>query len=367
VATELGIELAALGHEIHFISYSQPFRLNGRDDGIFYHEVPVSNYPLFEFPPYDLALASHMAEVADYYALDLLHVHYAIPHSVSALLARQMLAERGQRLPFVTTLHGTDITLVGLDHSYLPITRYAIQQSDGVTSISSYLRDKTISDFDVTRPIETIPNFVNCDVYAPIEDATKKSKECARRHFPASNERILMHLSNFRPVKRVTDVVKVFALVARELPAQLVLVGDGPDRSQAEWLAHELGIHHRVHFLGKQDRVNELLALADLFLLPSTLESFGLAALEAMACKVPSIATRVGGIPELIDDGVTGLLFDVGDVEAMAAGILNLLTDPERFNTMRETARKTAKSRYCAKKVVPQYVRYYEKVLEERS
>ena len=367
VATELGIELAALGHEIHFISYSQPFRLSGRDDGIFYHEVPVSNYPLFEFPPYDLALASHMAEVANYYALDLLHVHYAIPHSVSALLARQMLAERGQRLPFVTTLHGTDITLVGLDHSYLPITRYAIQQSNGVTSISNYLRDKTISDFDVTRPIETIPNFVNCDVYAPIEDATKKGKECVRRHFAASDERILMHLSNFRPVKRVTDVVKVFALVARKLPAQLVLVGDGPDRSQAEWLAHDLGIHHRVHFLGKQDRVNELLPLADLFLLPSALESFGLAALEAMACKVPSIATRVGGVPELIDDGVTGLLFDVGDVEAMAAGALNLLSDSERFNTMRETARKTAKGRYCAKKVVPQYVRYYEGVLEERS
>ncbi len=324
VATELGIELAALGHEVHFISYSQPFRLNGRDEGIFYHEVPVSNYPLFEFPPYDLALASHMAEVANYYALDLLHVHYAIPHSVSAMLARQMLAERGQRLPFVTTLHGTDITLVGLDHSYLPITRYAIQQSDGATSISNYLRDKTIADFDVTRSIETVPNFVNCDVYTPIDDAAQKGKECVRRHFAAPDERILMHLSNFRPVKRVTDVVKVFALVARAIPAQLVLVGDGPDRSQAEWLAHDLGIHHRVHFLGKQDRVNELLALADLFLLPSALESFGLAALEAMACKVPSIATRVGGIPELIDDNVTGLLYDVGDVEAMAAGTLNL-------------------------------------------
>ncbi|MGB0064307.1 MAG: N-acetyl-alpha-D-glucosaminyl L-malate synthase BshA, partial [Terracidiphilus sp.] len=295
VATELGIELAALGHEVHFISYSQPFRLNGRDDGIFYHEVPVSSYPLFEFPPYDLALASRMAEVAEYYALDLLHVHYAIPHSVSALLARQMLATRGRHLPFVTTLHGTDITLVGLDRSYLPITRYAIQESDGVTAISNYLREKTIADFNVTRPIETITNFVNCDVYTPTEEPIQNEKAHERRrHFATPGEPILMHLSNFRPVKRVCDVVKVFALMAREIPAQLVLVGDGPDRSQAEWLAHDLGIHSRVHFIGKQDRVNELLALADLFLMPSELESFGLAALEAMACKVPTIATNVG-------------------------------------------------------------------------
>jgi N-acetyl-alpha-D-glucosaminyl L-malate synthase BshA len=361
VATELGIELSTLGHEVHFISYSQPFRLNGRDDGIFYHEVPVSNYPLFEFPPYDLALASRMAEVAEYYALDLLHVHYAIPHSVSALLARQMLATRARRLPFVTTLHGTDITLVGLDRSYLPITRYAIQESDGVTSISNYLRDKTIADFDVTRPIETITNFVNCDVYTPIQDEATRAR--CRAHYAAPDEPILMHLSNFRPVKRVTDVVKIFALVARERPAQLVLIGDGPDRSAAEWLAHDLGIHARIHFLGKQERVSELLALADLLLMPSELESFGLAALEAMACKVPSIATCVGGVPELIDDGVTGLLFPVGDVEAMAAGALSLLNDPSRLNEMREAARKTAQKRFCANLVVPRYVQFYEKVL----
>ena len=363
VATELGIELAALGHEIHFISYSQPFRLNGRDDGIFYHEVPVSSYPLFEFPPYDLALASRMSEVAEYYSLDLLHVHYAIPHSVSALLARQILAARGRHLPFVTTLHGTAITLVGLDRSYLPITQYAIQESDGVTAISNYLREKTLTDFNITRPIETITNFVNCDVYTPIKDEAQKEKECARHHFATADEPILMHLSNFRPVKRVTDVVKVFARVARERPAQLVLVGDGPDRSSAEWLAHDLGIQGRVHFLGKQERVSELLALADLFLMPSEMESFGLAALEAMACKVPTIATRVGGVPELIDDGVTGLLFPVGDVEAMAAGTLNLLGDRERLHAMREAARKNAQKRFCANLVVPQYVRYYEKVL----
>ena len=361
VATELGIELAALGHQVHFISYSQPFRLNGREEGIFYHEVPVSSYPLFEFPPYDLALASRMAEVAEFNELDLLHVHYAIPHSVSALLARQMLAARGRRLPFVTTLHGTDITLVGLDRSYLPITRYSIQESDGVTAISNYLKEKTVESFEITRDIEVVTNFVNCDVYTPIKDEAQHAE--ARRRLAAPNEAILMHLSNFRPVKRLVDVVKIFARVARELPAQLVLVGDGPDRSAAEWLAHDLGIQARVHFLGKQERVNEILPLADILLMPSELESFGLAALEAMACKVPSVATRVGGVPELIDDGETGLLYNVGDVEGMATGVLSLLNDPARLSAMREAGRRTAQKRFCASLVVPQYVRYYEKVL----
>ncbi len=361
VATELGIELAALGHEVHFISYSQPFRLSGRDNGILYHEVSVASYPLFEFPPYDLALASRMAEVAEFYRLDLLHVHYAIPHSVSALLARQMLAARGRRLPFVTTLHGTDITLVGQDRSYLPITRYAIQESDGVTSISNYLKEKTVEDFGVTRGIEVVPNFVNCDVYVPYKDEASRAE--ARKRLAAPDQAILMHLSNFRPVKRVLDVVKVFAQVAREVPAQLVLVGDGPERSAAEWLAHDLEINDKVHFMGKQERVNELLPLADLMLMPSELESFGLAALEAMACKVPSIATGVGGVPELIDDGVTGLLYPVGDVEDMAAGAVSLLKDRERLEAMREAGRRTAQSRFCSSLVVPHYVRYYEEVL----
>lgn len=365
VATELGIELSALGHEIHFISYSQPFRLSGRDGGVFYHEVPVSSYPLFEFPPYDLALASRMAEVAEYYELDLLHVHYAIPHSVSALLARQMLAAQGRRLPFVTTLHGTDITLVGLDRSYLPITRYSIQESDGVTSISQYLKDKTLADFGITREIAVVPNFVNCDVYAPV--AEEGARAAARKHLVGSDEPILIHLSNFRPVKRVVDVVKVFAQVTRTIPAQLVLVGDGPDRSAAEWMVHDLKIQDRVHFLGKQDRVNELLPLADLMLMPSQLESFGLAALEAMACKVPTIATRVGGVPELIDDGETGLLYSVGDVDAMAHGAIGLLTDRGRLQQMRDTARRTAQKRYCATLVLPQYVKYYESVLGRAS
>jgi L-malate glycosyltransferase len=361
VATELGIELAALGHEVHFISYSQPFRLNERDNGIFFHEVQVSNYPLFEFPPYDLALASRMAEVAEYYQLDLLHVHYAIPHSVSALLARQMLAARGRRLPFVTTLHGTDITLVGLDRSYLPITRYAIQESDGVTCISDYLKQETVKHFGITRPIEVVPNFVNCDTYAPIRDEAARAK--ARLRLATPDEAILIHLSNFRPVKRVMDVIKIFALVERALPAQLILVGDGPDRSEAEWLARDLHICDKVHFMGKQERVNELLPLADLLLMPSQLESFGLVALEAMACKVPSISTRVGGVAEVIDDGVTGLLYSVGDVEAMAAGAIDLLKNNGRLEAMREAGRKTAQNRFCASLVVPHYVRYYERVL----
>lgn len=361
VATELGIELAALGHDVHFISYSQPFRLNGRNRGIYYHEVPVSNYPLFEFPPYDLALASRMAEVAEFYELDLLHVHYAIPHSVSALLARQMLESRGRRLPFVTTLHGTDITLVGLDRSYLPITRYSIQESDGVTSISEYLKEKTLQDFDVTREIAVVPNFVNCNVYKPCRDEETRAEQRAR--FARPGEALLIHLSNFRPVKRVVDVVKVFAQVSREVPAQLLLVGDGPDRSAAEWLAHDLGIHSRIHFLGKQERVNELLPLADLMIMPSEMESFGLAALEGMACKVPSIATRVGGVPELIEDGMNGMLFKVGDVDGMAQEAIALLSDNARLEEMRTASRKTAQKRFCSTLVLPQYVEFYEGLL----
>ena len=370
VATELGIELAALGHEVHFISYSQPFRLTGRETGIFYHEVPVSNYPLFEFPPYDLALASRMAEVAEYYLLDLLHVHYAIPHSVSALLARQMLAERGKNLPFVTTLHGTDITLVGMDRSYLPITRYAIQQSDGVTSISDYLKTVTETNFGVRtsregRPIEVVHNFVNCDVYRPFAEADSEVRAGARARFAAPGEFLFMHLSNFRPVKRIADAVQIFARVAKQLPARLALIGDGPDRSTAEWLAHSLGIHDRIHFLGKQDRVSELLPLADLMLMPSEMESFGLAALEAMACETPAIATRVGGVAELITDGHDGLLFPVGDVEAMAAASIALLSDPDRHRAMRKAARKTAQDRFCSTRILPRYIAFYESLISK--
>ena len=360
VATELGIELAQIGHEVHFITYSQPFRLSGREKGIFYHEVPVSNYPLFEYPPYDLALATRMSEVAEYYELDLLHVHYAIPHSVSALLARQMLAARNRRLPFVTTLHGTDITLVGLDRSYLPITRFAIEESDGVTAISSYLRDKTIDAFEVKNEIEVIPNFVNCDVYTPLSIERRAE---GRSIYAPNGEKILLHLSNFRPVKRVVDAVEVFSQVVEKMPAQLLLVGDGPDRSAAEWLAHSKGIQDHVHFLGKQESVNELLPLADLILMPSEMESFGLAALEAMACQVPAIATAVGGVGELVDDGATGRLFAVGDVDGMAKAAIHLLNHPEELKEMGLAARRTAQARFCASRIIPRYVEYYEKVL----
>ena len=360
VATELGIELAAKGHEIHFITYQQPFRLTGREKGISYHEVPVPTYPLFEYPPYDLALATRMSEVGEYYDLDLLHVHYAIPHSVSALLARQMLQARGRRLPFVTTLHGTDITLVGLDRSYLPITRFGIEQSDGVTAISSYLRDKTVEAFCITRPIEVIPNFVNCDLYQPLPAEARAE---GRALYAGAEEKILLHLSNFRPVKRVGDVVEIFARVAEQMPARLLLVGDGPERSNAEYLVHAKGLADRVHFLGKQDEVHRLLPLADLLLMPSKLEAFGLVALEAAACCVPTIATNAGGVPELIEDGVNGRLFPVGDIEGMAAAALSLLSDSAQLEAMATAARQTAQQRFCTTRIIPRYEAFYEQVV----
>ena len=365
VATELGIELADRGHQVHFITSSQPFRLTGREANIHFHEVSVSTYPLFEYPPYDLALATRMAEVAEFYSLDLLHVHYAIPHSVSALLARQMLAARGRTLPFITTLHGTDITLVGLDRSYLPITRFAIEESDGVTAISSHLRDRTREAFEVTSEIEVIHNFVNCDVYVRKPDlvAAMRPQFAAPATATEPQERLLVHLSNFRPVKRVQDVIEVFARVARALPARLMLIGDGPDRSAAEQLALHHNVRDRIHFLGKQDNVNELLPLADLMLMPSQMESFGLAALEAMACSVPAIATRVGGVPELIEDQANGLLFDVGDIESMSTAAIALLRDEPRLQAMSAAARKTAQDRFCASRIIPQYENYYNRVI----
>ena len=362
VATELGIELAARGHEVHFITSSLPFRLSGREANIHYHEVDVYHYPLFEHPPYDLALATRMAEVAEFYELDLLHVHYAIPHSISALLARQMIetqqkVARRRYLPFITTLHGTDITLVGQDHSYLPITQFGIAQSDGVTAISGYLRDQTREAFGIQDEIEVIHNFVNCDFY--VYDKAKVAAMRPRFAAPTAEgrpaEKLLVHLSNFRPVKRILDVIEVFARVVAAVPARLMLIGDGPDRSAAEHLALKLGVANRIHFMGKQDNVNELLPLADLMLMPSELESFGLAALEAMACSVPSIATRVGGVPELIDDGVNGMLFPLGDVEAMAEAAIDLLRDEARLHAMAAAARKNASDRFCSSRIIPLY------------
>lgn len=364
VATELGLELAQRGHDIHFISYAQPIRLTGPHPNIHYHEVEVSRYPLFDYPPYDLALATRMAEVSELYDLDLLHVHYAIPHSVSALLARQMLAAkpRGRKLPFVTTLHGTDITLVGLDRSYLPITRFSIEQSDGVTAISRYLQERTKREFDVSNHIEVIYNFVNCDTYKADPEAATKRKEYA-----PNGERILMHLSNFRPVKRVTDTIEIFDRVRKQFPAKLLLVGDGPDRSRAEWLAVQKGIHDDVLFLGKQEQVQETLAMADIMLLPSELESFGLAALEAMACEVVPIATRVGGVPEVIEHGKSGFMADVGDVDTMSRYALELFQDDARMQTMRKACREVAQSRFCASMIVKQYEDFYLRVLERSS
>jgi N-acetyl-alpha-D-glucosaminyl L-malate synthase BshA len=296
-----------------------------------------------------------MYEVAEEASLDLLHVHYAIPHSVSALLAR-MMSQR-KRLPFITTLHGTDITLVGNDRSYLPITRFSIEESDGVTAISNYLRDRTIHDFDIKRPIEVIPNFVNCDLYMRCAD------QSARERWAKNGEPILMHLSNFRPVKRITDVVEIFARVRSRIPAKLVMMGDGPDRGSAEFLVRKNGLSKDVFFLGKQDRVQEKLGLADLFLLPSEEESFGLAALEAMACEVPVIASNVGGLPEVVTQGVDGYLIPPHDIEAGAKYALEILSRPDRGRAMGQQARINARSKYCSNDVIPQYEAYYAKVL----
>jgi L-malate glycosyltransferase len=359
VATELGMELATRGHEVHFITYAVPTRLNPAHDRIYFHEVEVTSYPLFDHPPYTLALAVKMAEVAESAQLDLLHVHYAIPHSVSALLARSMSAPR--RLPFITTLHGTDITLVGSDRSYLPITRFSIEQSDGVTAISNYLRDQTIKEFDIKRPIEVIRNFVNCDLYRCPSDKRRRSE------WAPNNEPLLMHLSNFRPVKRITDVVEIFALVRQRMPAKLVLIGDGPDRGTAEHLVRRKKLGNDVFFLGKQDRVYELLGLADLFLLPSDLESFGLAALEAMACEVPVIATNVGGVPEVVTHGVDGYLVEPRDVAAAAKLAIQILSRADRGKEMGKQARIDARKKFCSNDVIPLYEAYYQQVLAAGS
>ncbi len=365
VATELGIELARRGHQVHFISYSQPIRLTEPHPNIHFHEVEVSRYPLFEYPPYDLALATRMAEVAEIYKLDLLHVHYAIPHSVSALLARQMTCFQSvekRHLPYVTTLHGTDITLVGLDRSYLPVTRFAIAKSDGVTAISKYLRERTIQEFSMENNIHVIPNFVNCDLY-------RRDKNCPERRleFAKPEERILVHLSNFRPVKRVPDVIEIFYRVQKEIPSKLLMIGDGPDRSRAEWLVVEKKLQDKVFFLGKQDRVQETLPVADVMLLPSTLESFGLAALEAMACQVVPIGTNVGGMPEVVEHGKSGFLAGVGEVDEMARYAIELLSDEKKFQQIARNARTKAQTQYCASKIIPMYEDYYREVLERAS
>src|SRR5271155_341307 len=318
VATELGLELATRGHEVHFITYANPIRLDSGIPRIFYHEVEVSNYPLFQYPPYCLALASRMAEVAEDYALDLLHVHYAIPHSTAAMLAQQMLAPR-RRLPFITTLHGTDVSIVGMDRSYFPITKFSIEKSDGITGVSNDVRRETYDVFGVPNEIRVIYNFVNTETYRPMEDRDTTDQ--------TNGEKRLMHISNFRPVKRVTDCVRILAEVVKQTPAHLYMVGDGPDRPEAHRLAKELGVERHVTFMGKQDHVYRIFPQMHVLLMPSEMESFGLAALEGMACGVPPVATRVGGVPELITHGVDGFLESVGDVAAQAARAVELLTD----------------------------------------
>jgi N-acetyl-alpha-D-glucosaminyl L-malate synthase BshA len=357
------MELAARGHEVHFISYAPPFRLgsatNGFNGRIQFHEVEVTTYPLFDHPPYALALAVKMQEVAESAGLDLLHVHYAIPHSVSALLARSMAAPR--RLPFITTLHGTDITLVGADRSYLPITRFSIEQSDGVTAVSQYLKQVTVRELDVKRPIEVIPNFVNCERYRRADRPEERAKVAP------DGEPILAHLSNFRPVKRVTDVVEIFALVRAKMKAKLMLMGDGPERGAAEWLVRQKGLARDVCFSGKQERVNEKVGLADLFLLPSDSESFGLAALEAMACEIPVIATNVGGLPEVVTSGEDGYLVRPRDVAAAARHAIEILSSADRGREMGRRARENASAKYCTDKIIPLYEQYYEQVLQAKS
>jgi L-malate glycosyltransferase len=350
VATELGLELANRGHEVHFITYANPIRLDPDTPRIHYHEVEVSTYPLFQYPPYSLALASRMAEIAKHHRLDLLHVHYAIPHSISAFLAQQMTTSR--RLPFTTTLHGTDITLVGTDRSYFPITKFSIERSDGVTTISEYMRRRTEEFFGITKPIEVIPNFVNCGLYRP----SPKQAEGGQKR--------IIHISNFRPVKRILDCIRAFEQVRRSVDAHLYMAGDGPDRGPAEALARELGVEGHVTFLGKQDHVERLIPRMHVLHLPSETEAFGLAALEAMACGVPPVATRTGGVPDLITDGQDGFMEAVGDIDGQAARLTELLSDNAMHEKMSRAARKTAESRFCTDLIIPLYERHYMRVLE---
>ena len=356
VATELGLELALRGHDVHFITYANPIRLDSGLPRIHYHEVEVSNYPLFQYPPYCLALASKMADVALTYELDLLHVHYAIPHSIAALLAQQMLTTR--RLPFVTTLHGTDITLVGVDPSYFQITKFSIERSNGITAISEDLRRHTLEVFGITNEVRVIHNFVNCDLYRPDPEHT------AARQFAQDGEKLLIHLSNFRPVKRVLDCIHILAEVRKQVPAELCMIGDGPDRGPAQRLARELGLDGAITFLGKQDHVERLLPDHHVLLLPSEMESFGLAALEGMACGLPAVATRVGGVGELVTSGQDGFLEAVGDIPAQSARVVELLSEPALYARMSAAARKTAKERFSTALIIPQYEQYYEDILK---
>ena len=353
VATELGLALARRGHDVHFVSYAQPFRLHSLHERVTFHEVRIGTYPLFEHPPYSLALAVTLEEVTVRERLDVIHAHYAIPHATGAWLAREIMGGK-HRVSIVTTLHGTDITLVGQDPSYFTVTKFSIERSDAVTAVSQFLRDETVRAFGIAESaITVVPNFVSLDQFSPRADD---------RRDRAAGERVLMHISNMRPVKRLLDIVRIFAKVQREVPARLVLVGDGPDRDAAQREAEALGVGARVRCLGKVDDVAEALRSADLYLLPSATESFGLSALEALATGVPVVGTRVGGLPEVVEHGVSGFLGEVGDVDGLARGALELLTDAKRWRVASEAARARAE-RFDTAKVVPLYEEVYASVV----
>lgn len=354
VATELGKALASRGHQVHFISYAMPMRLDSYEGNIFYHEVEMASYPVFEFPLYTPALASKIVEVARFEQLDVLHAHYAIPHAISAYLARQIT---GGAFRVITTLHGTDITLVGLEPSYLPVLKFSIEQSDGVTAVSRFLKEKTLTNYGIEKDIRVIPNFVDTEKYRRVDCAR------VRERFAAPDERILIHVSNFRAVKRVADVVRVFDEVRKKMPARLILVGDGPDRSACELLTRELGIQELVRFLGKQTELVQILSAADLMLMPSQSESFGLAALEAMACGVPVVSSSVGGLPELQVHGQTGYIAEIGDIDRMARYAVDLLANDARLALFRQACRDRAVGHFDLNRIVTMYEDHYREHL----
>ncbi len=360
VATELGKALADNGHQVHFITYNQPARLDFFSENLFYHEVSVSKYPLFDYPPYELALASRLVDVVRFEKLDILHVHYAIPHASAAFMAKQILLTYGIYIPVVTTLHGTDITLVGKDRTYKPVVTFSINKSDGVTAVSENLKQETYEFFEVENDIRVIPNFIDLSRFS------LKAKDHFKKAIAPNNEKILIHTSNFRKVKRTEDVVKIFAKVREKIPSKLLMVGDGGERSDCEQLCRDLNVTDDVRFLGKQDAIEEILSVSDLFLMPSQSESFGLAALEAMACKVPVISTNAGGLPELNVEGVTGFLKDIGDIQGMADKAIYILEDEKRLATFKENALARAKE-FDLTKILPQYENYYIEVIEKNK
>lgn len=356
IATELGKALALKGHEVHFISYARPFRLGEFVENIVFHEVEMSNYPLFEFPMYSLALASKMVEVADYEKLDLMHVHYAIPHAVSAYLAKQMLKDK-RDIKIITTLHGTDITLVGLEPSFLPMVKFSIEESDGVTAVSRFLKEKTITNYNIEKDIAVINNFIDSKLYKP--NGSSKLRE----HIAPNNEKVIVHTSNFRAVKRVPETIKILDLVRKEIPAKLVLVGDGPDRSECERLCRELNLCDHIKFLGKQNGLVDILNASDLFLIPSQSESFGLAALEAMSCGLPVVSSSVGGLPELINHNETGFIAEIGDVERMAKYAIELFSNKRKYDLFSKASRERVINNFDKEIVIPEYENFYNKIL----